>query len=141
MPGNFGGSTGFLCFCPSPHRLTSASRLHSARIWAVSAFGFFSVTKVHERQAHLPPRHIYRNLKLPPGAFSPGSGFPRWNLCMPTPDHFTLGLLPERRMDWGTLATSYGFEILVIILLINVGFIWPERLQLAQNYRVTEIIP
>ncbi len=87
------------------------------------------------------PRHIYRNLKLPPGAFSPGSGFPRWNLCMPTPDHFTLGLLPERRMDWRTLATSYGFEILVIILLINVGFIWPERLQLAQDYRVTEIIP
>src|SRR6266446_8102474 len=60
---------------------------------------------------------------------------------MATPTNFKLGLLPERRMDWRTLATSYGFEILVIILLINVGFIWPERLQLAQNYRVTEIIP
>ena len=44
-------------------------------------------------------------------------------------------------MDWRTLATSYGFEILVIILLINIGFIWPERLQLAQKYQVTEIIP
>ena len=87
------------------------------------------------------PRHISRNLKLPPGPFSPGSGFPRWNLCMATPDHLTLGLLPERRMDWRTLATSYGFEIVVIILLINIGFIWPERLQLAQKYQVTEIIP
>ena len=36
-------------------------------------------------------------------------------------------------MDWRTLATSYGFEIVVIILLINIGFIWPERLQLAQK--------
>ena len=44
-------------------------------------------------------------------------------------------------MDWRTLATSYGFEIVVIILLINIGFIWPERLQLAQKYQVTEIIP
>jgi TonB family protein len=87
------------------------------------------------------PRHISRNLKLPPGPFSPGSGFPRWDLCMAAPDRFTLGLLPERRMDWRTLATSYGFEILVIILLINIGFIWPERLQLAQKYQVTEIIP
>ena len=60
---------------------------------------------------------------------------------MATPDHLTLGLLPERRMDWRTLATSYGFEIVVIILLINIGFIWPERLQLAQKYQVTEIIP
>jgi TonB family protein len=44
-------------------------------------------------------------------------------------------------MDWRTLATSYGFEIVAIILLINIGFIWPERLQLAQKYQVTEIIP
>jgi len=44
-------------------------------------------------------------------------------------------------MDWRTLATSYGFEIFIILLLINIGFIWPERLQLAQKYHVTEIIP
>ena len=60
---------------------------------------------------------------------------------MATPTNFKLGLLPERRMDWRTLATSYGFVILVIVLLINIGFIWPERLQLAQKYHVTEIIP
>ena len=60
---------------------------------------------------------------------------------MATPTNFKLGLLPEHRMDWRTLATSYGFEILVIVLLINIGFIWPERLQLAQKYQVTEIIP
>ena len=60
---------------------------------------------------------------------------------MATPTNFKLGILPERRMNWRTLATSYGFVSLVLVLLINIGFIWPERLQLAQKYHVTEIIP
>jgi TonB family protein len=60
---------------------------------------------------------------------------------MATPDNFQLGLLPERRMDWRTLATSYGLELLLILFLINVGLIWPDRMQIAQKYHVTEIIP
>jgi TonB family protein len=56
-------------------------------------------------------------------------------------DHLTLGLLPERKMDWRTLATSYGFEIVLIIILINVGILIPERLQLARNYQITSLIP
>ncbi len=54
---------------------------------------------------------------------------------------FQLGLLPERKMDWRTLVTSYGFEILLVILLVNFGLIWPDRLELAQKYHVTELIP
>jgi TonB family protein len=54
---------------------------------------------------------------------------------------FELGLLPERKMDWRTLVTSYGFEILLVILLINFGLIWPDSLQLAQKYHVTELLP
>jgi TonB family protein len=60
---------------------------------------------------------------------------------MATPNGFQLGLLPERKMDWRTLATSYGIEVLLILFLINVGLIWPDRLQIAQKYHVTEIIP
>lgn len=60
---------------------------------------------------------------------------------MASPNGFQLGLLPERRMDWRTLATSYGIEILLILFLINVGMIWPDRMQIAQKYHVTEIIP
>ncbi len=60
---------------------------------------------------------------------------------MATPNSFQLGLLPERKMDWRTLATSYGLEILLILFLINVGLIWPDRMQIAQKYHVTEIIP
>jgi TonB family protein len=60
---------------------------------------------------------------------------------MGTPHHFQLGLLPERKIDWRTMATSYGLEILLILLLINAGLIWPDRLQFTPRYRVTELVP
>jgi TonB family protein len=53
---------------------------------------------------------------------------------------FQLGLLPERKIDRRALATSYTFIVLVTLLLINVGLIFPDRIQLKQ-YRVTSIIP
>jgi TonB family protein len=60
---------------------------------------------------------------------------------MATANNFELGLLPERKLSWKTLATSYGFEVLLVIAIINAGLIWPERLHLTRNYHVTELIP
>jgi TonB family protein len=60
---------------------------------------------------------------------------------MAMPDSFELGLLPERKMDWRTLASSYGFVVLLLLIVVNLGLIWPDRLQLLQNYHVTELIP
>lgn len=60
---------------------------------------------------------------------------------MATPGKPEFGLLPERRMDWRTFAASYGLEILIILLLIGVRFLFPDTLRLAQRYTVTEIIP
>lgn len=60
---------------------------------------------------------------------------------MATSTNFQLGLLPERRMDWRTLATSYGLEVLLILVLINIGLIWPDSMQIAQKYHVTELVP
>jgi len=56
-------------------------------------------------------------------------------------DNLTLGLLPERKLDWRTIATSYGAEIFAVFLLVNVSLIWPERLQLTQKFHVTELVP
>ncbi|MFZ1007529.1 MAG: energy transducer TonB [Candidatus Sulfotelmatobacter sp.] len=53
---------------------------------------------------------------------------------------FELGILPERKIDRRALATSYAFMVLALLLLINLGVIFPDRLQLKQ-YRVTELIP
>jgi len=60
---------------------------------------------------------------------------------MGTPNSFQLGLLPERKMDWRTVASSYGLQVLLVILLINMGLVWPDRLSLVRTYHVTELIP
>jgi TonB family protein len=54
---------------------------------------------------------------------------------------FQLGLLPERRMSWQTLATSYGIECIFILILLNIGLLFPDKLQVKQNYHITELIP
>jgi len=54
--------------------------------------------------------------------------------------NYQLGLLPERKIDRRALAVSYGFVVLVTLLLINLGVLFPDRLQL-KAYRVTELIP
>jgi len=60
---------------------------------------------------------------------------------MATPDKLEFGLLPERRMDWRTLATSYGIEVFFILLLLGAGFFFPDTLRLRQKFTVTEIVP
>jgi TonB family protein len=60
---------------------------------------------------------------------------------MATPHKFELGLLPERKMDWRTLATSYGLECVFILFILFVGVLFPDRMQLKLKYTVTEIIP
>ena len=53
---------------------------------------------------------------------------------------FQLGLLPERKVNKRALATAYGLVTLVLLIVINLGLILPEKLQLTQ-YHVTELIP
>ncbi len=59
---------------------------------------------------------------------------------MPRSD-FQLGLLPERHIDWRTLAASYGAIVLLLLLSISVGFLYPDQLRLRQNFTVTELVP
>jgi TonB family protein len=53
---------------------------------------------------------------------------------------FKLGILPERRIDKRALAASYTLMVVMLLLLINLGLLFPDRIQLRQ-YRVTELIP
>ena len=53
---------------------------------------------------------------------------------------FHLGILPERKIDRRALAASYTFMVLMLLLLVNLGLLFPDRLQL-KAYRVTELIP
>ena len=60
---------------------------------------------------------------------------------MGTSIEYRLGLLPEHKMRWETVATGYSLIILLILMLINLGLLLPQRLQLNQHYQITEIIP
>jgi TonB family protein len=60
---------------------------------------------------------------------------------MPTTDGFQLGILPERKLDRRALAASYGLLVLLIIVMINIGWIWPDSMNISRNYHVTELIP
>ena len=53
---------------------------------------------------------------------------------------FQLGLLPERKINKRALATSYGILVLVVLILINLSLLLPDKLQMV-NYHVTELIP
>jgi TonB family protein len=60
---------------------------------------------------------------------------------MPTYDRgFKLGLLPEKKWNWRTFATSYGILTGLILLLIIVGIMTSDTLIPSVNYHVTELI-
>jgi TonB family protein len=60
---------------------------------------------------------------------------------MATSVGFQLGILPERKMDRRALAASYGLLVFLIIVMINIGWIWPDSLNITRQYHVTELIP
>ena len=60
---------------------------------------------------------------------------------MPTYDrNFQLGLLPEKKWDWRTFATSYGIVTALILFLIFFGIVMPDTLLITPIYHVTELI-
>ena len=60
---------------------------------------------------------------------------------MATSVGFQLGLLPERKLNKRALAASYGFLIFLLIVMVNIGWIWPDSLNITRQYHVTELIP
>jgi TonB family protein len=52
-----------------------------------------------------------------------------------------LGLLPEKKWNWRTFATSYGILAALILLLIVVGVMTSDTLLSLENYHVTELVP
>jgi TonB family protein len=51
------------------------------------------------------------------------------------------GLLPERKLNWRSLVTSYGLEILFILFLVAGSALWPSHLQIRQRYSITDLVP
>jgi TonB family protein len=51
------------------------------------------------------------------------------------------GLLPNKRISWQTMATSYGIELAFILLLVNIGLLFPEKLTVKTSYHLTAVMP
>src|SRR5947209_15422260 len=49
-------------------------------------------------------------------------------------DSLTLGLLPERKTNWRSLITSYAFLILLVLLIVNIGLLFPQTIHIAQYH-------
>lgn len=59
---------------------------------------------------------------------------------MATYSGFQLGLLPERKVNKRALAAAYGVVALLLLIVINISLLFPEKLQLT-TYHVVELIP
>jgi TonB family protein len=53
----------------------------------------------------------------------------------------TLGLLPEPKRKWGTFLVSYTGCTIIVLMLLCIHLIWPDRMSTWAKYTVTEIIP
>jgi TonB family protein len=45
-----------------------------------------------------------------------------------------LRLLPEKRMDWRTLCVSYGAQALLLLIVLTIGILMPEKMGLKQYH-------
>jgi TonB family protein len=60
---------------------------------------------------------------------------------MPSNNTLTLGLLPDRRLDWRKFVLSYGICIFLLLCLLISRLLWPEHMNVWAKFTVTEIIP
>ena len=81
-----------------------------------------------------------RNLKTPDPGSLPRPGPHGVERIAMSERGFQLGILPERNIDRRALAASYGFVAFMILIVMNLGLLMTERLELKQ-YHVTQLIP
>src|SRR6266487_1238925 len=60
---------------------------------------------------------------------------------MPSREMLTLGLLPERKRNWRTFVVSYTGCTIIVLMLLCIHLVWPDRMSTWAKYTVTEIIP
>ena len=56
-------------------------------------------------------------------------------------ENLTLGLLPEKKLDWRKFVLSYSAVTFAILLLLLARLIWPDSMSKLSKYTVTELIP
>jgi TonB family protein len=60
---------------------------------------------------------------------------------MQSNEYLTLGLLPEKKLDWRKFVLSYGAVLFLLSFLLISRLIWPESMGIWAKYTVTDIVP
>lgn len=60
---------------------------------------------------------------------------------MVTSRNYRLGLLPEPKLNRRALVAAYSIVLFVLLIIINIDLIFPDKLTLNLKYTVTELIP
>jgi TonB family protein len=53
----------------------------------------------------------------------------------------TLGLLPDRKLDWRKFVLSYGIVVFAFLFLLLSNLLWPDHMSIWTKFSVMEIIP
>jgi TonB family protein len=53
----------------------------------------------------------------------------------------TLGLLPDKKLDWRKFVLSYGICFFLLLCLLISRLLWPDHMSVWAKFTVTEIIP
>ncbi|HEX6804069.1 MAG TPA: energy transducer TonB [Terriglobales bacterium] len=53
----------------------------------------------------------------------------------------TLGLLPDKKLDWRKFVLSYGLVIFALLFLLLSNLLWPDHMPIWTKFSVVEIIP
>jgi len=56
-------------------------------------------------------------------------------------ESLTLGLLPEKKLDWRKFLLSYAIVTFLLLCLLISRLIWPEHMSVWSKYTVTEVVP
>ena len=56
-------------------------------------------------------------------------------------ESLTLGLLPEKKLDWRKFVLSYGIVAFLLLVMLISRLIWPDSMSLWSNYRIVELVP
>jgi TonB family protein len=60
---------------------------------------------------------------------------------MPSNDTLTLGLLPDKKLDWRKFVLSYGIVLFLLFCLLISRLLWPDQMSIWAKFTVIEIIP
>jgi TonB family protein len=60
---------------------------------------------------------------------------------MPSNDTLTLGLLPDKKLDWRKFVLSYGIVLFLLLCLLISRLLWPDHMSVWAKFTVVEIIP